>query len=177
MSKLIATCCGFLLLAGSLLATDLGAAEPAEPKAGEPAGPKFDKEKLHKEFEQTMSGSVLRGYFTARDNPQQGALREEKYTISKVTKLPGDNDQWEFNVRIQYGKFDAELPLKLDVIWSGDTPVITLTDYVVLGFGKLSARVLVYRGQYTGVWEGGGDHGGHLFGQVEKLRAEKTEKK
>jgi len=177
MSKLIAFCCGLLLLVGSPIAADLGAADPgaAGPAASKFDAPTFDKEKLHKEFEQTMSGSVLRGYFTARDNPAKGALKEEKYTITKVEKVKGDNDLWVFNVRIQYGKHDVELPLTLAVVWSGDTPVITLTDFAVPGFGKFSSRVLIYRGQYTGVWEGGGDHGGHLFGQVEKLPAEKPE--
>jgi hypothetical protein len=163
MSKLVAFCCG-LLLAGSVNLVELRAAEPTAPK--------LDMAKLHKEFEQTMSGCVLRGSFTARDNPQKGQLREEKYTITKVEKLAGDNDLWVFNVRIQYGQHDVELPLTLAVIWSGDTPVITLTDFAVPGFGKFSSRVLIYRGQYTGVWEGGGDHGGHLFGQVEKLKPE-----
>ena len=170
MSKLVAFCCGLLVWAGSTAA--------AEPDASHPEATKLDKQKLYKEFEQTMSGCVLRGSFTARDNPQKGQLREEKYTITKVEKLPGDNELWVFNVRIQYGQHDVELPLTLAVIWSGDTPVITLTDFAVPGFGKFSSRVLIYRGQYTGVWEGGGDHGGHLFGQVEKLKPdEKPEAK
>jgi len=179
MSKLITLLCGCLLGAGTGFTARCAAAEPTAPKndAAKLDTAKLDTAKLHKEFEETMSGCVLRGSFTARDNPQKGALREEKYTITKVEKLPGENDLWVFHVRIQYGQHDVELPLTLAVIWSGDTPVITLTDFVVPGFGKFSSRVLIYRGQYTGVWEGGGDHGGHLFGQVEKLPAEKKEVK
>jgi hypothetical protein len=169
MSKFIALVCGCLLGAGSEFTAVCVAAEPEAPK--------YDKQTLYKEFEATMSGSVMRGSFTARDNPQKGQLREEKYTITKVEKLPGDNELWVFNVRIQYGQHDVELPLTLSVVWSGDTPVITLTDFAVPGFGKFSSRVLIYRGQYAGTWEGGGDHGGHLFGQVEKMPAEKKDAK
>ncbi len=143
-------------------------------RADEPKKPAPDRAELHRQFEATMSGCILRGSFTARDS-KAGALKEEKYTITKVTKLPGDNDQWVFDVRIQYGPHDVAVPLTLDVVWSGDTPVITLTDFLVPGFGKFTSRVLVYRGQYSGIWEGGGEHGGHLFGRIEKLKPVKNE--
>lgn len=160
MKRLLTALC---LAAVAQFASFAAAADEAKPAA--------DKAARYKEFEETMSGCVLRGSFTARDSKDK-ALREEKYTIAKVTKVPGDNDKWVFEVRIQYGANDATIPLTLDVLWSGDTPVITLTDFSVPGFGKFTSRVLIYRGQYCGMWEGGGDHGGHLFGQIEKLKAE-----
>ena len=100
------------------------------------------------------------------------AYKTQKYTITGVEKL--DGDKWLFNVRIQYGQHDATLPLPLDVKWAGDTPVITLTDFLVPGFGKFTSRVLIYRGQYAGTWEGGKEpdgsiHGGNLFGVLEKI--------
>ncbi|MBL9091132.1 MAG: hypothetical protein JNL96_07890 [Planctomycetaceae bacterium] len=137
-----------------------GAARP-EKAAG------LSQAELEKGFEQSLSGSVFRGYFTERGK-EQGGLKEEKYTITSVKKIPETDDLWVFNVRIQYGNHDATLPLTLPVKWAGDTPVISLTDMLVPGFGKFTARVVVYRGEYAGTWDGAG-HGGHLFGKIEKL--------
>ena len=46
-----------------------------------------------------------------------------------------------------------------------DTPVITLTDISILGFGTYTARVILYRGQYAGTWSGK-NYGGQLFGKI-----------
>lgn len=163
-----------LALSASLgFAATASAADPAKPEAAAPAGP--TREALEKEFEQTLSGCYFRGYFTNRGQEVKQGLKEEKYTISSVKKLPGDNDLWVFNVRIQYGDHDIALPLTLAVKWAGDTAVITLTDMLVPGLGKFTSRVVVYRGQYAGTWDGG-DHGGHLFGKIEKIEAEKKVK-
>jgi hypothetical protein len=92
-------------------------------------------------------------------------LSEERYTITKATKLK--DDYWLIQTRIQYGEHDVNLPLPLRVVWSGDTPVITLDDVMVPGLGKFTARVLVFKDQYAGTWSGK-DHGGHLFGRIVK---------
>ena len=115
---------------------------------------------LEEDFRQSLSGSTLVGHFTVGD---QKELREEKYTITKVSKIPGG--LWLFQVRIQYGKRDVTLPLPLNVEWAGDTPVITLTDLSIPGLGTYTARVLIYGDQYAGTWSGG-DVGGQLFGRV-----------
>lgn len=150
-----------LLIALVLLPMVAAADEPAKDQAA-----------LEKQFEEQMNGVYLRGFFTLSGREQQQGLKEEKYTISSVKKL--DGTKWLFNVRIQYGQHDATLPLALDVIWSGDTPVITLTDMTIPGFGTFTARVMFYRGQYAGTWDGGKEpdgslHGGHLFGRLEKI--------
>lgn len=149
----------FSFFAASLVRAD----EPA------PAGKNIpDLATLEKQFEETMSGSRLIGYFTTKGEDTKG-LKEEKYTITKVKKLKGD--YWLFQARIQYGGKDATLPLPLEVKWAGDTAVITLTDVPIPGFGTFTSRVLIYRGQYAGTWDGG-DHGGHLFGRIEKISEE-----
>lgn len=130
---------------------------------------------LEKEFEQTLSGCYFRGFFTNRGQEVKQGLKEEKYTISSVKKLEGNDDLWVFNCRIQYGDHDLTLPLVLKVKWAGDTAVITLTDMLVPGLGKFTSRVVVYRNQYAGTWDGG-DHGGHLFGKIEKIEPEKKVK-
>lgn len=115
---------------------------------------------LEEHFRQSLSGATLAGYFTVGDKKD---LREEKYTITKVSKIPGG--LWLFQVRIQYGQRDVTLPLPLNVQWAGDTPVITLTDLSIPNLGTYTARVLIYRDQYAGTWSGG-DVGGQMFGRV-----------
>lgn len=139
---------------------------PSSLLAADPAP--TDQAALEAQFEKTLSGSVFVGSFTRTDRDGK-TLAEERYTISKVTKVKGDT--WLFQVRIQYGGKDATVPLPLDVKWAGDTPVITLTDLNVPGFGKFTSRVLVYRDHYAGFWAGA-DHGGHLFGRIERAPAE-----
>jgi len=128
-----------------------------------PATPVPDRATLEKQFEQTMSGATLSGFFTVAGRQDGQPLKEEKYTIAKVTKLK--DGFWLFQSRIQYGTHDATMALPLEVRWAGDTPVITLTDYTVPGFGKFTCRIAVYKNQYAGTWSGG-DHGGQMFGRV-----------
>lgn len=137
-------------------------AKSPEAPIAKPAAP--DRAALEKQFEETLSGATLEGTFTTTGKEDKGLTRE-KYTLGKVKKLK--DDTWLFETRIQYGDHDVTLPLALQVKWADDTPVITLTDVLVPGFGKFTARVLIYRGQYAGTWSGG-DHGGHLFGKVIK---------
>ena len=119
-----------------------------------------DMAALEENFQQSLSGATLVGHFTVGN---QEELREEKYTITNVSKIPGG--LWLFQVRIQYGARDVTLPIPLNVQWAGDTPVITLTDLSIPGLGTYTARVLIYRDQYAGTWSGV-DVGGQMFGRV-----------
>ena len=114
-------------------------------------------------FQEMLSGVTLTGHFTITGGEDSSTLREEKYTITKVTKLSGD--YWLFFARIQYGGRDVTVPLKLEVKWAEDTPIITLTDLELPNLGTFTARVIIYRGQYAGTWSSG-KHGGHLFGII-----------
>jgi hypothetical protein len=162
---------GFVVLGLTLAACQVQAAENAnvdcqnddKPAATTPAKP-LDQAALEKQFEETMSGATLVGTFTVTGQTDK-KLNEEKYTIESVKKLA--NGKWQFKSRIQYGTHDMTVPLALDVEWAGDTPVITLTDMMVPGFGTFTCRVLVFRNEYAGTWNGG-DHGGHLFGRIVK---------
>lgn len=116
-------------------------------------------------FQEMLSGVTLVGHFTITGEVDQNNLREEKYTIRKVAKL--SDDYWLFFARIQYGGRDVTVPLKLEVKWADDTPIITLTDLELPNLGTFTARVIIYRGQYAGTWSGG-EHGGHLFGIITK---------
>ena len=71
--------------------------------------------------------------------------------------------------------------MNLPVKFAGDTPVISLTNFTVPGFGSFTARVVIYNGAYAGTWSstaantsGPGanlPHGGMLFGKVVKNEA------
>ena len=139
---------------------DASRSEPAQPADAKP----LDQAALERNFEETMSGATLIGTFTLTGQPEK-KLHEEKYTIESVKKI--NDEKWQFKSRIQYGTHDLTVPLALDVKWAGDTPVITLTDMPVPGFGTFTARVLIFRQEYAGTWSGG-DHGGHLFGRILK---------
>ena len=116
-------------------------------------------------FQEMLSGVTLTGHFTVAGGTDWGTLREEKYTIAKVTKMSGD--YWLFFARIQYGGRDVTVPLQLEVKWADDTPIITLTDLELPNLGTFTARVLIYRGQYAGTWSNN-KYGGHLFGIITK---------
>ena len=88
-------------------------------------------------------------------------LAEDRYVVEKVTKLSGDT--WLFHARI--GKSTIAVPIPIQVLWAGDTPVITLTDLGIPGMGSYTARVLLYKDQYAGTWSSA-THGGHVFGKI-----------
>ena len=116
-------------------------------------------------FQEMLSGVTLTGHFTITGGEDPSNLRKEKYTITKVTKL--GNDYWFFFARIQYGGRDVTVPLRLEVKWADDTPIITLTDLELPNLGTFTARVIIYRGQYAGTWSSD-KHGGHMFGIITK---------
>lgn len=123
----------------------------------------------YKKFEEMLSGVKLVGNFTILGKDDK--MPEEEYTITSVKKLEKD-DLWLFKARIKYGNKDYTVPLPLAVKWADDTPMVTLTDFSILGQGPFSARVLFYDGKYAGTWSHG-KVGGHLFGKIEKIKEDK----
>jgi hypothetical protein len=115
-----------------------------------------------RKFQDSMLNVTLVGYFTSGDKAE---LKEDKYTIDRVTKVK--DDLWKFEARIQYNKKDVPVAMSLPVKFAGDTPVISLTNFAVPGFGSFTARVLVYGDAYAGTW-GDATHGGKLFGKIVK---------
>jgi len=138
------------------------------PAAQEKAPQLPAKEELEKRFSEMLSGVTLKGRFTSVRN-DTAPQHEDQYDIQSVTKVPG-SEYWLFQVRIKYGDHDASLPLPLRVVWAGDTPVITLDNMTVPGFGAFTARVMIFEGRYTGIWDGAG-HGGVMVGTIAKQQA------
>lgn len=158
MTRVTASTLACLVLTFQVALAQQAAAE----KESKPAP---SQEELEKKFAETMSGATLVGRFTTRDQQGEQPLKEDRYTLGKVYKLP--NGLWSFETRIQYGQHDVKVPLALEVKWAGSTPVITLDNVLVPGLGTFNSRVLVHGDEYAGTWSGG-DHGGHLFGRITK---------
>ena len=91
--------------------------------------------------------------------------REDKYTITKVSK--SSDDYWVVSARVQYADKDVTIPISVRVVWAGDTPIITLDKLAMPGLGTYSARVMIYRGFYCGTWFGA-NYGGVMSGQILK---------
>lgn len=117
-----------------------------------------------------LSGTQFIGRFTidGKDN----VPKTEAYTIKSCEKLPSA-DLYRFVARIKYGDVDQEVPMDLKILWSGNTPVITLDSLWIPGMGTFDARVLIQSGpeagRYAGTWQHG-EAGGHMFGKIVKLK-------
>lgn len=122
---------------------------------------------LEQKFRETFTNATLVGRWrlSGKDG-KLGEAREETYSVQSVTKA--SKDVWLFNgVRVKYGGKDVTLPvpIPMKVLWAGDTPVISVTNLAFPGLGTYTARVMVYRGIYTGAWFAS-DHGGSMSGQI-----------
>jgi hypothetical protein len=120
-----------------------------------------DAATLESQFQEMMSGVTLVGYSTL--SHRDGTSGEERYSIDKVSKVGGDT--WMFQARMRLGTHEVPLPIPVTIKWAGDTPVITLTDMTIPGFGSYTARVVLYRDQYAGTWSGKRG-GGQMFGKI-----------
>ncbi|MCR9296896.1 MAG: hypothetical protein NXI32_29655, partial [bacterium] len=98
---------------------------------------------------------------------------EESYEIQKVEKQP-EGDWWLITARIKYGERDMVFPVPLEVKWAGTTPVMTLDNMTIPGFGTFGARVVFHKDKYAGTWQHD-NVGGHMFGIVEIASTESTE--
>jgi hypothetical protein len=145
-----------VLLAASLFAFAQDAPPPPELNAAE------------KQFQESLNNVTLVGYFTQGDTAE---LHEDKYVIERVSKVKADT--WKFEARIQYNKKDLKIAMPLPVKFAGDTPVISLTNFTVPGFGAFNCRVVFYNGVYAGTWGSTGPkpHGGAMFGKIVKNEA------
>lgn len=119
---------------------------------------------LEAAFLQQMNGCRMVGHFTETGSDK--APKKDSYTIAKVKKLR--DEKWQFDAKIEYGRKSVTLPLAVDVYWAGDTPTIQVTKLLVPTLGTFDARIVLHGDQYAGLWSGK-DHGGHMFGAIERL--------
>ena len=163
-----------LLLKCASLATRPLAAQPApSPQPPAPATqPAEDRAALEAKFIKQMTGVSLVGFFSDSNHPDR-APAAERYDISRVTKLGGD--VFVFHAKFKTKNGEVEFPLPIPVKWAGDTPVITVTNMGIPGMGTFTARVLIYDDQYAGTWRGT-NHGGNLWGTIERAAKEPAAK-
>src|ERR1700727_343766 len=119
--------------------------------AQDAAPPPLELNAAEKKFQEALNNVTLVGYFTQGDSAE---LHDDKYVIERVSKVK--EDTWKFEARIQYNKKDFKVAMPLPVKFAGDTPVISLTNFVVPGFGSFTARVGMYNGNYAGTWGSAG---------------------
>ncbi len=119
------------------------------------------QEDLAKKFQEMMTGATLVGHSTLSN--REGMSGEERYSIDRISRI--GSEAWLFQTRMKLGSHEVPLPIPVVIKWAGDTPVITLTDLSIPGFGTYTARVVLYRDQYAGTWSGK-NYGGQLFGKI-----------
>ena len=117
----------------------------------------------YEKFTKLLTGAKFKGSFTLDDKPLND-LHEEEYDIEKVEKMP-EADLWSIKARIKYGSKDFTVPVPIYVKWAGETPVMTMDNMTLPGFGTFSARVVLHVDKYAGTWQHD-DKGGHLFGRI-----------
>jgi hypothetical protein len=165
----------YLLLTVCLSVAGFSAPLMAEQKSSEPANSSERQAKLDAALSKMLSGATLEGSFTstgAGSDPSK--LSRDKYTLGEVKKVGGD--VWQIPARIQYSGKDITLPIVLPIRWAGDTPVVTVDDLPMPGFGTVSARVMFFEGHYAGYWKHG-DHGGNMFGVIHPAEKEQPNAK
>ena len=154
--------------------------EPAKPTTTQPASTnepskgKPTRAELERKLAETLTNAVLEGTWQLIEGDKLGEARADKYTIIKAQKLGGDF--WVITARIEYADKDVTVPLPLRIVWSGDTPVITVSDFPIPGIGTYSARVMIHRNLYAGTWFGVG-YGGVMSGMISRIEPEKSVEK
>jgi hypothetical protein len=111
-----------------------------------------------------LSGCRFVGHFTV-DGKEDRTPKTERYEIYKCERLP-QPDMYRMTTKIKYGEVDNEVPIDVKILWSGNTPVITLDNLWIPGMGTFSSRVLIHSDRYAGTWQHDAK-GGHLFGKIE----------
>ncbi len=130
-------------------------------------------------FVERMRNVDLVGHFTIEGieglEDVEGVQRDrnpERYEIASVAKIDGPGDRWRFDVRVVYMTVDVTLPVVVPIVWAGDTPMVSITDFEIPGLGEqFGARVLFYDERYAGTWDHG-PYGGMMYGTIEPAASE-----
>lgn len=133
---------------------------------------KVELSESEQKFVELLNHAALVGHFSV-DGQELNNLKQERYEIEGVSKYK--DDLWTFNARIKYGQTDLKIPLVLQVVWAGDTPMITMTDLEIPGLGTFTSRVFFHGDRYAGTWQHG-KVGGHMWGKIEKIKPVEAEK-
>ena len=125
-----------------------------------------EQEKREAKFAQALSGSVLVGTFSIDGVKALKSPLPERYELKSVEKTK--DGLWTFTARVSFLTKDVTLPITVPVVWAGDTPMVSLSNSTLPGFGdQLSAKVIFANGRYAGTWQHG-KFGGHMWGRIER---------
>ncbi len=131
--------------------------------------PKVELSKAEQQFVELLTKATMVGRFSI-DGRNNRDPQPERYAIESVTKTGGDN--WIVKARITYGKYDLAVPVPVQVLWAGDTPILQVTDLKIPLMGDgFTARVMFYKDRYAGSWYHG-KVGGHMWGMIEQQAEE-----
>jgi hypothetical protein len=155
-----------LSILASAVALALALCAPASRAEDAPNPSTSDKATLEKQLAEKLTHCRLIGFYETIG--QEGAPKQDEYTLGEVEKKEGD--KWVFNASLQFGSKVINLPLEVPILWAGDTPVVSVTDFSVPGMGTYTARVMFYGEHYAGTWSSA-KHGGYLWGRIQKLPA------
>ena len=122
-----------------------------------------DRKTLEEKFTKMMTNARLTGFFTTGESTK--APKTDQYTVSKVEKSEGD--KWIITTVMKYGDHGFAMPLEIPIYWAGDTPVISVANFKIMGMGPYTARVMIYQGHYAGTWSHGDRAGGYMWGKIE----------
>ena len=139
-------------------------AQPAQPAAGAVKGE--DRAAREKWFADLLTNVELVGSFTTDGNDRPP--REDRYTILKAVKGEGEN--WVITAKVGYKGMSLPVNFTVPVKWAGDTPMISMTDQKVPTMGTFTVRLMFYGKHYAGTWSAP-DHGGLMWGRIEKIGA------
>jgi hypothetical protein len=123
---------------------------------------------LERDFTERMRNVALVGHFTI-EGRDTGGGSPERYEIAQAVKV-GD-DRWRFDVHMVYGSVDVTLPVVVPIVWAGDTPMVSITDFTIPTLGTFTARVFFYDDRYGGSWQHG-QFGGLMYGEIEHTDAD-----
>lgn len=147
-----------VLLAVGWLIGRLGIGKVADPSSVDEA------ERL---FIERMRDVSLIGSYTERER-EAGPSTPERYDISSVEKV--GPDLWRFHATLTCCGFNGALPVVVPLRWTGDTPMIMMTDTSLPGLGTFSVRLFFYADCYSGTWQHG-VRSGFMSGRIQKRGA------
>ncbi len=115
------------------------------------AGAQGDREAR---FAELIEGKRLEGKFNVIGPDGMTDAQVDTYMVSELSR--GDGDSWVFHYNMGHNQNAQMEPIPVDVLWAGDTPVLTMTDQEIPGLpGRFTARVMLYDGMYSGTWQHG----------------------
>jgi hypothetical protein len=117
-----------------------------------------------RQFAERMRDVSLVGSFTVAGREDR-APRADRYDISSVEKVGAD--LWRFNAKMDCCGVNGAIPVVVPMRWSGDTPMIMMTETSLPGLGTFTVRLFFYEDRYAGTWQHG-KTGGHMSGRIEK---------